>query len=170
MAWRPPEGGFDAGKHQDDGFKPLEGEFDLRIIEVEDGELSSGRGWSVNFKLEVVGPTRQGATIRQWCIVDHDSPDAKRIGLGKLSELSRAVGVPNWTNQNELVGRVGRAKCRKQKDSDYSEIAWWIIDGPLKGFSTANPAKGNVVNIPPSDSPYQQRADVPPPRDNDIPF
>lgn len=77
-------------------------------VRVESAEIVSTKMGDPMLKVRVrlVDGQFSGESLFDQALMDHDNANAKRIGLIRVRDLSRAVGVPDWESPGELVGRV----------------------------------------------------------------
>lgn len=166
---------FNADEHQDQ-FAPLTGQHRFRIDEVKQDFTKAGDPVLV-FTLRVTEGPSKGRVHYDRFICEHANPETVKIAMGKLSSLSRAVGLPRWDNEQELVGRVGECVFGPQKnDPSYAEVKRYIVEAEHKGapahnpmrFAAKHPELASTLaaqgNLPPAPHPADTYDD------NDVPF
>lgn len=118
---------------------------------VESSEIADTKAGDpmLKVRLRIVDGQFAGESLFDQALMDHGNENAKRIGLMRVRDLSRAVGVPDWDQPSELAGRV----C---------EIEVGIEDG-RNGFA----AKNIVSRYLASDG---SAPPVVPPMDDNVPF
>lgn len=57
-------------------------------------------------RLRIVDGQFAGESLFDQALMDHGNETAKRIGLMRVRDLSRAVGVPDWDAPSELANRI----------------------------------------------------------------
>lgn len=164
---------FNADDHTD-RFAPIVGQHRFRIESVKDDFTKGGDPVLVlELKLD------SGRLHWERFIVEHSNPKTVEIAMGKLSTLSRAVGLPRWEDEQELRGLVGEAVFGPQRDApEFTEIKKYIVPDDQKKATASNPHRDENItrrggqlretmeaqgNLPPAPHP----ADV---SDDDVPF
>jgi len=117
---------FNAHEHKqtDNSREPFEGTFRARIDKAESG-FTRANDECIDVEWSVMGPTRIGRRLWQKLVMSHANPKVVEISIGKLTEISLAVGRPTWEYEGELVGGVCDVVV-KIKD-DRSEIVRCVV-------------------------------------------
>ena len=148
---------FDADQHVDDSREVIgPGTYDLRVTKVEMASTKRGDGELIKVGFEILGPRFSGRWIWDQFLTRHPSPDAQRIGLGRLSELSRALRMPRWEHEQDLVGLTCEARVVVVEDGEYgpkNEIKRYTVPASHKGAPASNPHR----DAPPSQR-HQERS------------
>lgn len=148
--------GFNAEEHHyEDPFAPVPKgnyECDVEAVEVKPTKAGDDR---YRFTLSIVGPAHAGRKLWVAFIPYHAAnPDFAAKECGRLSELSRAVGIIRWNSPTELCGRRCTARVRiSREDEDQNDVV---------GFVVPKLAQGVPVSNPPRDA--MRAAQAPPPR------
>lgn len=133
---------FNADDHQD-RFAAIVGEQRFRVEKVSQDFTKAGDPY-LNAELKLLD---LGRLHWERFILEHANPKVVEIAMGKLSSLSRAVGCPQWDDEQELVGRVGVAVFGPQKDNaDFSEIKRYVTDAAHKAAPADNPHRAAARN------------------------
>ncbi len=85
------------------------GEYLLHAIESELKTTKRGDGQYLRFRFAVASGNSAGASVWMNFNVANPNDMAVQIGKRQLAEFSRAVGVPNWTNTQDLHNKVFKA-------------------------------------------------------------
>lgn len=122
-------------------------------VEAADEVTTKGGDPMLKVRLRIVDGQYSGDSLFDQALMDHENASAKRMGLIRIRDLSRAVGVPDWDDARDLVNRV----C---------EIEVGIEDGRA-GY----PAKNVVARYLPIEGSAPTFASVPHPADDpSVPF
>lgn len=170
---------FDAEEHADDSRDVVEaGMYTLRVADTRIDQTKSGSGELLKIGFEILGPRFSGRWVWDQFIVRHTSSEALRIGLGRLSECSRALRTAKWRNERELIGQTCDARIVVIDDPTYgpkNEIKRYQVPAAYKGSAAANPhrddldRRGGALRDVMSRQP-PTRPEPPPLGDDDIPF
>lgn len=126
---------FNANDHVN-RFAPLVGQHPFRIEKVSTDTTRAGDPRIV-LEMKLLD---SGRLHFERFMTEHSNPKVVEISMGKLSALSRAVGMPQWQDEQELTGLVGEAVWGPQKDSpEFSEIKKYITPAEHKNAPAANP-------------------------------
>lgn len=163
---------FDADAHVDESRETIEpGSYTLRVVEASFVATKAGNGRMIKLAYEILGPRFSGRWVWDQIVVDHPNADAVRIGLGKLSELSRALRTPKWKRPSELIGQTCDAKIVVTNDPGFgekNEIKKYVVPAAMKGAPSANPAKVAAQGGKHTERTFQ--ASPPEAYDDDVPF
>lgn len=132
---------FNADDHVN-RFSALVGQHRFRIEKVSNDTTRAGDPRIV-LELKLLD---SGRVHFERFMTEHSNPKVVEISMGKLSALSRAVGLPQWQDEQELTGLVGEAVWGPQKDSpEFSEIKKYIIPDEQKKAPASHPHR--PVNV-----------------------
>lgn len=166
---------FNSDQHPSQDFRPLHGRYRVEVEDAVNAATKSGRGEQLTIKLRVLGPTDDGRVVFARFTTRHDDSEAaQRIGLGQLSDASRALGRPQWRSESELIGC--RCEVDLEPDGDFTRARRWHVRQ-----DASNPYRdaARAPQSPPQSPPpkYDARPKqppmpeyAPPPTDDDIPF
>lgn len=136
---------FDAEEHKDTGFGTIpKGTYPFMVDKSEMKVTQNGKGEQLVLEVIVTeGPYRGRRLWDRFTVSHTESEKAVEIGLGRLSACSRALGIPKWRHERELVGRVGEAVVGFDKgDETRNEIKGWVVrDRAAQQAPTSNPVK-----------------------------
>lgn len=118
----------DSNTDRDDSPLP-DGTYTVKVRKATEIDNKSGTGRYLELVLDVLGPTRAGATLwARYTTEHHTSEKAVTIGLGQLKDAARALGKPAFDHEVELVGCTGQCKVGRQRDNaDRNEVKGWIV-------------------------------------------
>jgi len=105
----------------DDKFDPIPpGWYTATIKEAESKETKSGNnGRYLSIRFDVVGPTHAGRVVYTNINYRNPNPKAEQIGLQQLGDIMRAIGLPNLTDSDQLIGNTLQIKAAIDKDDAY---------------------------------------------------
>lgn len=127
---------------EDETFDPVpEGEYNLRVDDVDVKENNDGNGHYLRVETEVLGPEYDGRKVFENITIDHDNaPDAEEIGRRQLRNLAEATNTDDvLTNVESLIG--GQFTARVTIDS------WTGDDGEQRESNGLRNFR-EVVDIP----------------------
>lgn len=124
------------------------GTYTAHVIESDVKPLNSGNGTGLKLTFEILeGPF---AKRRVWSNlnVQHNNPEAQRIGQQQLSALCHATGVIRMTDTNQLHGLRVKIRVAIKKDDTYGDR------NEVKGFEPISaasmmPTPAGIVPTPP---------------------
>lgn len=166
---------FDADQHQDTFAKPL-GRCRLRVNNVFN-EFTKGGSPLLRIEFKAIEPAEHKNKFHsERFILEHDNPETVRIALGKLSTCSRALGMPKWDHERDLIGLTCEATIGPQKDNpDFNEVKSYHLPNAQKGSAASNPYRDSDVQ-PRNGQLKQSVSNMPdgrpmaPIADDDVPF
>lgn len=127
---------------EDETFDPVpEGEYNLRVDDVDVKENNDGNGHYLRVETEVLGPEYDGRKVFENITIDHDNaPDAEEIGRRQLRNLAEATNTDDvLTNVESLIG--GQFTARVTIDSWTGDDGEQRESNGLRNFQ-------EVVDIP----------------------
>lgn len=149
---------FNAHEHPltDNSREPFEGTFRARIDKSESGVTRTNNDECIDIEWSVLGPERVGRRLWQKLVVSHANQKVVDISMGKLTEISLAVGRPSWSHEGELVGGI----C---------EVVVKIRDGRSEIVRCVVPKAGASAPVSHGHAPAT-RTEPPAYDDKDVPF
>lgn len=85
------------------------GDYLLHAVESELKQTKSGDGEYLRFRFAVASGPYMGSSVWMNFNVNNPSAIAVQIAQRQLGEFSRAVGVPHWTNTQDLHNKIFKA-------------------------------------------------------------
>ncbi len=120
-----------------------DGTYPVEVATATEIDNKSGTGRYLELVLQVASGAYKGRRLWARYTTSHSTSDkAVEIGLGQIGEASRALSMPVWDHESELVGCVGECRVGRQKDNDqYNEIRGWVVPDATKGQPAYNRAR-----------------------------
>lgn len=136
---------FNSNQHEPNtGFDVIpNGNYRVRITQAQEKDNANRNGKYLQLDLELVDAPYRGRKLWARYTTEHEtSEQAVEIGLGQISAMARAVNVPSWNHETELIGAIGECKVGVQKDDrERNEVKGWVIPDASKGTPTYNPQR-----------------------------
>lgn len=129
---------LDAPINRDDlpestGFEPLPiGEYQVTIRTAEICATKAGTGQYIKLQLAVTGPSHAGRVIFTNVNIRNPNPKAEEIGRRQLGDIMRAIGLPQLTDTDQLIGGDVTVKVDVRDDDTYGK------SNEVKAFKAVN--------------------------------
>lgn len=99
-------------------FKPMPaGDYEMQVIESDVITAKSG-GKMIKLTLEVISGPFERRKVWENINIQNQNPDAERIGVRALADLTLAVGLVNVRNSEDLHFRPFRARLKIEPAKD----------------------------------------------------
>lgn len=119
-------------QYQDDGgFDPLPtGWYTATVNSAELTPTKAGTGSYIKMRFDITGPSHQGRVVFANININNPNPTAEKIGRGQLRQMRDAIGLPNLTDTDQLIGGDMQIKLTVKKDDQYGD------GNEVKGFKS----------------------------------
>lgn len=119
-------GNFNPDEHESMDFSPIPpGDYKVMIEKVEVKDTKSGTGKYINLQMAVIEGEYENRKIFDMINIQNPSDTCVKIGLARLADICRAIGVPTINDTDEMVNACLSVKVvveRKDKRVEDSEV------------------------------------------------
>jgi hypothetical protein len=126
-----------------------DGTYTVKVEQATELDNKSGTGRYLELVLVVIEGPHRGRKLWARYTTEHQSAKAQEIGLGQVSELSRALGRPAWDHESELQELVADVRVGRQKDNaERNEVKGWQVSADAKRVPTyTRPHQAAAIDV-----------------------
>lgn len=141
----------------DNNYDPIPaGNYTARITQAELTQTKSG-GTMIKLRLDITGPAHQGRVLFSNINIRNANPEAERIGMQQLGDISRAIGLTQISDTDQMIGGNLQVKVAIRTSDQYG------TQNDVKGYKAIEgggmpPAFGGQSTAQPQYNAQQQQA------------
>lgn len=159
-------GNFNPDEHESVDYSPVPpGDYKVMIEKVEVKDTKAGTGKYINLQMAIIEGEYENRKIFDMINIQNPNDTCVKIGLARLADLCRAIGVATINDTDELENACLSVKVvveRKIKDDENSEMANKVSKYiPKDGATSANNASSQPGANRNNPAPPVNNTDVP---------
>jgi len=138
------------------------GNYTARITQAELTQTTSG-GTMIKLRLDITGPSHQGRVLFSNINIRNANPEAERIGMQQLGDISRAIGLTQISDTDQMIGGNLQVKVAIRTSEQYgaqNDVKGYkaIEGGGMPSAFGGQPVAQPQYNAPPQQAAWQQPA------------